>query len=55
MQDAKGIVGAATGATGAGISWLTMANEVISIIAGVLAAIASGFAIYFYIRKVLKK
>lgn len=51
MHDVKGVVATATGATGAGVSWLTMANEAVSIVAGILAAIASCFAIYHYIKK----
>lgn len=51
MQDIKGISSTIVGAGGATISWLDITNTVVQIVAGILGAIASGYAIYYYIKK----
>lgn len=51
MQDVKGVAATITGVSGTVVSYLEVINTVVSIVAGILAAIASGYAIYYYIKK----
>ncbi len=52
INELKGIGATAVGISGATVSWLETTNLIVSIVAGILAAVASAFAIYYYIKKV---
>lgn len=51
MHDIKGIASTATGVSTYAVSWLATANEIVSLISGILAGIASAYAIYYYIKR----
>jgi hypothetical protein len=51
MDDNKGILGAVTTATSAFVSWLPAINEIVQIIAGLIAIVCGLVTIRHYLRK----